>query len=390
MKSLKEIKKLKDKKILLRVDFNVPIGKDGTVDKSEDWRIRATLPTIKYLVKKGAKIVLLAHLGRPEGRIVEELRLGPVQDRLSELLGLSVTKTPDCVGDVVRETIAEMKTGEIVLLENLRFHKEEEENDEIFAREMASYGDIYVNDAFSDSHRAHASIHAITKNLPSYAGFLLEKEIEVLTNAINNPKKPATMIIGGAKAETKLPVIKFLMDKFDNILVGGVVANVILKAKGVDVGKSLLGDMDPEEAKKIDLESTKLHIPTDAIVSNSEIKKMDLSAVGKMENEKILDIGPGTTKLYSKIISESKMIIWNGPMGLFEEDPFSEGTKEIAKAVASSKGYSIIGGGDTIAALDKFGYINKASYVSTGGGAMLEFMSGKKLPGIEALEYNLY
>lgn len=385
MKYLKEIKKLKNKKVLLRVDFNVPIGKEGVVDKSEDWRIRATLPTIEYLVKKGAKIILLSHLGRPDGKVVEEFRLGPVQDRLSELLGLSVTKTPDCVGSVVRETVDEMKTGEIVLLENLRFHKEEEENDDNFAKELASLGDIYVNDGFSVSHRAHASVHAITRHIPSYAGFLLEKEIKILSDAINNPKRPATIIIGGAKAETKLPVIKFLMDKFDHILVGGVVANVILKAKGVNVGKSLLGDIDSEEARKIDLESAKLHVPIDAIIGNADNEKAAVSAVMNIGNEMILDIGPNTRDAYSKIILESKMIIWNGPMGLFEKEPFSEGTKEIAKAVANSGGYSIIGGGDTIAALEKFGYIDKADYISTGGGAMLEFMSGEKLPGIEVL-----
>jgi len=250
MKSLKEIKDLKNKKVLLRVDFNVPIGKEGSVDKGEDWRIRATLPTIEYLIKKHAKIILLSHLGRPDGKVVEEFRLGPVQDRLSELLGLSVIKTPDCTGNVVRETVDEMKAGEIVLLENLRFHKEEEENDDNFAKELASLGDIYVNDAFSVSHRAHASVHAITRHLPSYAGLLLEKEIGILTDAINNPKRPATIIIGGAKAETKLPVIKYLMDKFDHILVGGVVANVILKAKGIDIGKSLLAIWIRKKLKK--------------------------------------------------------------------------------------------------------------------------------------------
>jgi len=385
MKSLKEIKDLKNRKVLLRVDFNVPIGKEGSVDKGEDWRIKATIPTIEYLIKKHAKIILLSHLGRPDGKVAEEFRLGPVQDRLSELLGLSVIKTPDCTGNVVRETVDEMKAGEIVLLENLRFHKEEEENDDNFAKELASLGDIYVNDAFSVSHRAHASVHAITRHLPSYAGLLLEKEIGILTDAINNPKRPATIIIGGAKAETKLPVIKYLMDKFDHILVGGVVANVILKAKGIDIGKSLLGDMDPEEAKKIDLENTKLHIPIDAIIGKPENERGSISTLASIGDEMILDIGPDTQDAYSKIISESKMIIWNGPMGLFEKQPFSEGTKAIAKAVVNSEGYSIIGGGDTIAALDKLGYIDKANYVSTGGGAMLEFMSGEKLPGLEVL-----
>lgn len=386
MKSLREIKDLKNKKVLVRADFNVPLGKDGVVDSSEDWRIRATLPTIQYLLKKGAKVILLSHLGRPDGKVVEELRLGPVQDRLSELLELSVTKTPDCIGDVAKETVSEMSSGEIVLLENLRFHKEEEENDDNFAKELASLGDVYVNDGFSVSHRAHASVHAITKHLPSYAGLLLEKEVKILSDAIHNPKRPATIIIGGAKAETKLPVIRFLMDKFDHILVGGVVANVILKAKGIDTGKSLLGDIDPEEAKKIDLENIKLHIPVDVIVCNSKIKRAQLSAIGKIGDERILDIGPDTHEMFSKIIADSKLIIWNGPMGLFEKDAFSEGTKEIARAVANSEGYSIIGGGDSISALDKFGYSSKVDYISTGGGAMLEFMSGEKLPGIEALK----
>lgn len=385
MKYLKEIKNLNGKKVLVRVDFNVPIGKDNVVDKNEDWRIRAALPTIEFLVKKGAKVILLSHLGRPKGKIVENLRLGPVQDRLSELLELSVTKTPDCIGDVAKETVNEMKPGEIVLLENLRFHKEEEEDDDNFAKELASLGEVYVNDGFSVSHRAHTSVHSVTRYLPSYAGFLLEKEVKILSDAINKPKRPATVIIGGAKAETKLPVIKYLMDKFDHILVGGIVANVILKAKGIDTGKSLLGDVDIKEAEKIDLENTKLHIPIDVIVCNSKIKRAQLSAVGRIGDERILDIGPDTREMYSKIISESKLIIWNGPMGLFEKDAFSGGTKKIATAVASSKGYSVIGGGDSIAALEKFGYIGDIDYVSTGGGAMLEFMSGETLPGIIAL-----
>lgn len=386
MKLLKQAKDLKNKKVLLRVDFNVPLGIDGVVDGSEDWRIKAVLPTIEYLIKKKSKIILLTHLGRPEGKIVEEFRIGPVQSRLSDLLGLPVIKTSDCIGDAVKKIIDGMKSGEIVLLENLRFHKEEEENDENFARELASLGDVYVNDAFSASHRAHASVSAITKFLPSYAGILLEKEVKVLSDAINSPKKPATIIIGGAKAETKLPVIKFLMDKFDHILVGGIVANVILKAKGIDVGESLLGGIDPKEAEKIDLKNKKLYIPVDAVICNSKIRRAELSSIGKIGNEKILDIGPDTEELFMNIIIDSNMIIWNGPMGKFENEKFSSGTKKIAEAVGMSKGYSIIGGGDTIAALDKFGYLDKVDYVSTGGGAMLEFLSGEKLPGLEALD----
>ncbi|MCK5332318.1 phosphoglycerate kinase [Candidatus Parcubacteria bacterium] len=385
MKSIKEIENLRGKKVLVRVDFNVPVGDDGVVDGKEDWRIRAVLPTIKYLLEKEAKIILMAHLGRPKGKVVEEMKLGPVQDRLSELLELSVIRTPDCTGDVVNEIVKEMQSGEIVLLENLRFHKEEEKNEEEFAKQLSSIADIYVNDAFSVSHRAHASVSSITKFLPSYAGLLLEKEVRTLSDAMHNPKRPATIIMGGAKAQTKLPVIRFLMDKFDYILVGGVVANVILNAKGIETGNSMLGDLDPEEAKKIDLDNKKLYIPFDAIVCNSEVKKVEISLMAKIGDERILDIGPETEEIYAKIIADSKMIIWNGPMGKFEDEEFSSGTRKVAEAVAKSKGYKIIGGGDTITALDQFGYLDEIDYVCTGGGAMLEFLAGEKMPGIEAL-----
>lgn len=385
MKSIREIKNLKGKKVLVRVDFNVPVGDDGVVDGKEDWRIKAVLPTIQYLLKNEAKIILMAHIGRPEGKVVEEMKLGPVQDRLSELLELSVTRAPDCIGDVVREIVDEMQVGEIVLLENLRFYKEEEENDEEFAKKLASIADIYINDAFSVSHRVHASVSAITKSLPSYAGLLLEKEVKILSEAIGNPKRPATIIIGGAKAETKLPIIKFVMDKYDYILVGGVVANVMLKAKGIDIGKSMLGDIDHEEVKKIDLDDKKLYIPFDVIVCNSKIKRVELTPMSKIGDERILDIGPDTEELFSRIIADSKMIIWNGPMGKFENEKFASGTRKIAEAVVQSKGYKIIGGGDTITALDQFGYLDKMDYVCTGGGAMLEFLAGEKMPGIEAL-----
>ena len=386
MKSIKEAQNLKGKKVLVRVDFNVPVGDDGVVDEKEDWRIKATLPTIKYLLEKEAKIILMAHLGRPDGKVVEKMKLGPVQDRLSDLLDLSITRTPDCVGDIVSEVVDEMQAGEIVLLENLRFHQGEKRNDEEFAAKLASIADIYVNDAFSVSHRAHASVSAITKFLPSYAGLLLEKEIKILSDAVSNPKSPATIIMGGAKAKTKLPVIKFLMNKFDHILVGGVVANVILKAKGIDVGESMIGDIDLEDVKKIDLDNKKLCIPFDVIVCNSKIKKVEVSSIGEMGDEKILDIGPDTEEVYSKIIADSKMIIWNGPMGKFENEKFASGTRKVAEAVVKSKGYSIIGGGDIITALDQFGYLDEVDYVCTGGGAMLEFLAGGKMPGIEALK----
>ena len=396
MKTIKEIKNLKNKKVLMRVGFNVPIGDSGIVNEKEDWRIRAALPMIEYLLEKEAKIILMGHLGRPElsqkpikskAHKVKSQKhsLRPVARRLGELLDREIKFVDDCVGNEAKDVALKMQAGDIVLLENLRFYKQEEENDEEFAKNLAELADIYVNNAFSVSHRAHASVCAVTKFLPSYAGLLLEKEIKLLSEAIHNSKRPSTIIIGGAKAKTKLPVVKFVMDKFDHILVGGVVANVILKAKGIDTGKSLLGDVDLEEAKKIDLDNNKLYIPFDVIVCNSRIKRAELSPVGKIGDERILDIGPDTEELFSKIIADSKTIIWNGPMGKFENENFLSGTKKIAEAVVRSKGYKIIGGGDTITALDQLGYLNDINYVCTGGGAMLVFLAGEKLPGIEAL-----
>ncbi|MCK5084783.1 MAG: phosphoglycerate kinase [Candidatus Pacebacteria bacterium] len=403
MKTIRKIKNLKNKKVLVRVDFNVPVRDDGIVDEKEDWRIRAALPMIEYLLEKEAKIILISHLGRPDANRkfildttvdsrlhrndnIAKYSLKPVADRLEGLLNREIKFIDDCIGDGAKRAVEEMRAGEIVLLENLRFYKEEKENNEEFAKELAGLADIYVNNAFSVSHRKHASVHAITKFLPSYAGLLLEKEVEILSKAINNPKKPATIIVGGAKMKTKVPVIEYLIDKFDHILVGGIVANVILKAKGIDTGKSLIDGIDIKEVRKIDLASNKLYVPVDAAVCNSQKKEVDLRAVGKIGDNKILDIGPETGKLYSKIIRDSKTVIWNGPMGMFEKEDFAFGTREIAEAVVKSKGYTIIGGGDTIAALDQFGCIGNVDYVCTGGGAMLEFLAGKKLPGLEALE----
>ena len=402
MKTIRKIKNLKNKKVLVRVDFNVPVRDDGIVDEKEDWRIRAALPMIEYLLEKEAKIILISHLGRPDANRkfildttvdsrlhrndnIAKYSLKPVANRLGKLLNREIKFIDDCIGDEAENAVEEMRAGDIILLENLRFYEEEKENNEEFAKELAGLADIYINNAFSVSHRKHASVHAITKFLPSYAGLLLEKEVKLLSEAIHNSKKPATIIIGGAKAKTKLPVIKFIMDKFDHILVGGVVANVILKAKGIDTGRSLLGDVDFEEAKKIDLNNNKLYIPFDVIVCNSKIKRAELSPVGKIGDERILDIGPDTEELFSKIIADSKTIIWNGPMGKFENENFLSGTKKVAEAIVRSKGYKIIGGGDTIAALDQLGYLDDVDYVCTGGGAMLMFLSGEKLPGIEAL-----
>jgi phosphoglycerate kinase len=384
MKKLSELNDLQSKKVLVRVDFNVPLGSDGVVGESESWRIDAAIPTIKYLIERKACVILMTHLGRPDGEMVDGFRLDPIQKRLSEILGISVLKTSDCVGDFVYKTIRDMQEGEVLLLENLRFHREEEENDPVFAKKLADFADIYVNDAFSVSHRAHASVEAITNFLPSYAGLSLEKEIENLSKIIENPEKPATMIIGGLKAETKLPVINFLLEKFDNVLIGGVVANFLFKANGIEIGNSVLDDLDIAEAKKIDITNSKIHIPSDVITDNPEKRNVDLKndTVGDF---RILDLGENTLKEYCEIIRSSKTVIWNGTVGMFEDENYANGTKEIARAMAESYADTIVGGGDTIFALDKFKYLDRIKHISTGGGAMLEFLSGKKLPGIEAL-----
>ncbi len=394
-KSIKEIKNLKGKKVLLRVDINVPISADGTVSEKEDWRIRMVLPTIKYLIENKAKIILMAHLGRPGGKVVESLRLGPAQDKLSELLDISISRAPDCIGDVVREIIGEMKNGEVLLLENLRFHEEEEKNDPVFAKKLASLGEIYINDAFSDSHRAHASIVGIAKFLPAYAGLLLEKEIEILEKVMTDPAHPAIAIIGGAKIETKLPVIAYLLEKLDNIIIGGAIANDILKIKGLQVGRSMVGKEISEEVDRIHIFNPKIVIPADLRVEGEiEGEKLArISAVAKVgKNEIIYDIGPQTENLYETIISKAKTIIWNGPLGKFEDDKFAKGTKCIAEAIKRSHKNGaevIIGGGETIYAIAKFApeaFKNgEKMHISTGGGAMLEFLAGKNLPGIEVL-----
>lgn len=353
------VKSLKNKRVLLRVDFNVPFGEDGVIDGSEDWRIRTVIPTIKYLLKQKTKLVLLAHLGRPKGKVREDLRLGPVQDRLSELLDLSVEKMPDCIGEAVEKAVGEMEIGEILLLENLRFYPGEEENNDDFAKKLASLGDIYVNDAFSDCHRSHASIVGITKFLPSYAGLLLEKEFQEMEKAVR-PDHPAIAIIGGAKIETKLPVVNTLAKIYDHVLVGGMIANEI--------------NEDPA------------HYNT-----GSNVVLPDEKCVLE---EKGYDIGSCAAEEFAKFIENARSVVWNGPMGKFEEERYSAGTRGVVAAVkkAHSNGATIlIGGGETINAVQKFApelfdKKIKGFNISTGGGAMLEFLAGKGLPGIEVLK----
>lgn len=361
LRTLREIpkKSLKNKSVLLRADFNAPVGNDGVIDSNEDWRIKAVLPTIEYLLKQNTKIILLAHLGRPGGKVRENLRLDPIRDRLSELLNLSVKKIFDCVGRDAENAIGEMKAGEILLLENLRFHSGEEENDDVFAKKLSKLGDIYINDAFSDCHRKHASIVGITKFLPSYAGLLLEKEFNLMENA-NNPEHPAVAIIGGAKIETKLSEVKALEKIYDHILVGGIIANEIIK------------------------DQKKYNISPNVILPD---KKAVLKAKG-------YDIGEISFKKFENFIKNAKTIIWNGPMGKFEEKKYSAGTRNVIGSVieAHDAGAKIlIGGGETINAIQRFApeLMNKKTKsfnISTGGGAMLKFLAGENLPGIEALK----
>lgn len=359
MKSIKDLKNLKGKRVLVRLDLNVPIDASGKINETQDWRIRKALSTLKFLMKENAKIIIISHLGRPKGQVVEDLKLGPIQDKLTELLDVSVLRAPDCVGKVAEEIVLGLMEGEILLLENIRFHSQEEKNDPEFAKSLADLGEMFINDAFSDCHRNHASIVGIPKYLPSYAGFLLEKEVEILSKALKNPKKPAVAIVGGAKIETKLPVIEALAQIYDYVLVGGAIAN----------------ELSPTRYPVIMYPNIKLPIDYTFF------------------NENKFDIGPKTIQEFGKIIFKAKTIIWNGPMGKFEEEKFSQGTKEIIGAIDTSYingAQIIIGGGETICALAKFEpEILKGDariHISTGGGAMLEFLAGKKLPGLEALE----
>jgi phosphoglycerate kinase (EC 2.7.2.3) len=388
-KSVKDID-VKGKRVFVRVDFNVPM-KDGQV--TDDTRIRAALPTIQYLIDQGAKVILASHLGRPKGQVVEEMRLTAAGKRLSELLGTPVTKVDEAFGETVKAKIAEMKDGDVLLLENVRFYPGETKNDPELAKAFAELADIYVNDAFGSAHRAHASTEGIAHHLPAVSGFLMEKELKVLGGALENPQRPFTAIIGGAKVKDKIGVIENLLDKVDNLIIGGGLAYTFVKAKGYEIGKSLLEEDKIELAKsfmeKAKEKGVKFYMPVDAVVAkefaeDAESKVVPIDQIPA--DWQALDIGSETRKLYRKVVSESKLVIWNGPMGVFEFDKFAEGTKAVAEALAESDAYTIIGGGDSAAAVDKFGLADRMDHVSTGGGASLEFMEGKVLPGVAALD----
>lgn len=388
MRILSEAGNLSGKRVLVRDDFNITIDNNGKI--LDDFRIRASLPTIKYLLERQAKIILMSHFGRPAGKVVESMRLTPIQKTLADYLKVPIKKANDCIGQEVENLISQMSSGDILLLENLRFHPGEETNEDNFTKKLAELGDIYVNDAFGACHRAHASIFGITRYLPSYAGLLLQKEVEVLSRVLQNPDRPLVVVIGGAKISTKIKLIQEYLDKADHIILGGALANTVLHAQGLAIGKSMIEKEVVPEVKKLKITDTKLHIPIDVIASVDKTGEAAcrIAPVGKIgENELILDIGPETENIFNSVVKTSKMVIWNGPMGLFEVEAFAHGTRAMAESIAScSSCFSIVGGGETTCFLEAFGLIDKFSHISTGGGAMMEFLAGDKLPGIVALE----
>lgn len=379
------------KKVLVRVDFNVPLNDKGEI--TDDTRITASLPTIQYLLEQKAAVILMAHLGRPKGQVKPELSLAPVAKHLGKLLGKKILFAPDCVGEAAQAAASKLKPGHILLLENLRFHKEEEKNDMDFAEKLASLADMYVNDGFGVSHRAHASVEGVTHFLPAAAGFLLEKEIQYVGQAVTNPLHPFVAIIGGAKVSDKIGVISNLLDKVDTLLIGGGMANTFLAAQGYKMGKSLVEEDKLDLAKELLAKAKKnkvnMLLPTDLVMAAAFAPDAEY-VTEKVKNLNqaymALDIGAETSKAYAEALADAKMIVWNGPMGVFEMDAFCKGTEAVAKAVAKSRATSIVGGGDSVAAIEKLGLAKRITHISTGGGASLEYLEGKVLPGVAALD----
>jgi phosphoglycerate kinase len=387
-KTVKDID-VKNKRVIVRVDFNVPL--DEKLNITDDSRIKGALPTIQYLIDNNTKVILMSHLGRPKGKVKDEMRLTPVAKRLGQLLGKDVKKLDDCVGDEVTKAVSAMKAKDVILLENLRFHKEEEANDGDFAKKLASLADVFVNDAFGTCHRAHASTEGITKYLPSAAGFLVSKEIEYFEKATKNPDKPYIAILGGAKVSDKIDVITNLLNKVDAILIGGAMAYTFLKSEGLNIGNSKLEsdkvDLAKDILKSAKSKNVRILLPSDHIVAD----KIDANAKTETIDKEVpegkigLDIGPKTVKEFEGVLKDAKTVVWNGPVGFFELKPFSKGTEELAKFLADSDTTTIIGGGDTAAAIYELSLAKKMSHISTGGGASLEYLEGKTLPGIAAL-----
>jgi len=391
MKNIRDLD-IKNKKVLIRVDFNVPLDEQGNI--TDDTRIRGVLSTVNYALDEHAKVVICSHMGRPDGQRQEEFSLAPVAKRLSRLLNKEVKLAPDCIGSEVEAMVAQMSSGEVLLLENLRFHGEEKKNDPEFCKQLAKLADVYINDAFAVAHRAHASVVGVVEHFKdSAAGFLLQQEMDYFHRSVSDPSRPLVAIVGGAKVSSKLGALRNMMDKVDKMIIGGAMANTFLKAKGHGVGTSRVEDDLLDTAKeliaKAQNQGVKLYLPVDCIVadkfdSTAETKRTTVQEVPK--NWMILDIGPASTMLFGEALEDARTIIWNGPMGAFELDAFSRGTMAMVQRLAASHALTIVGGGDTDVAVHRAGESSNISYISTGGGAFLMLMEGKVLPGVAALE----
>lgn len=391
MRFIKEIEKIEGKKVIVRVDFNTPIKNGKVVDNS---RIQASLPTIKYLSENGAKVILISHLGRPEGRVDENLRLDIVTGELSDLLGKMVNKFPNYFDEEVKNGIEEMQKGEVIMLENIRFSPDEDGNKGTLAKDLASLADIFVLDGFSVAHRADASVVGIAEFIPGYAGFLVEKELKNLNKVLENPEKPFVVVLGGAKSETKIPLIEGLSEKADLFLVGGAVANSFLKKLGYGIGNSINSDFESEKIMSL-IEQKKIILPVDFVIGEKDGSKNNIISVEEnphnicLNNELILDVGPKTRELFANKIQNAKTILWNGSLGYFEQKPYDEGTNDLIKnivKVSNQGAFSVVGGGETTEIIKDLGFEKQFGFISTGGGAMLEYLSGKDLPGLKILE----
>ena len=391
MKTIKDID-ISDKRVFFRVDFNVPMDEHQNI--TDDSRIRAVLPTLEYALDHNSKLIIASHMGRPKGKPVPELSLSPVAKRLGRLLRKEVIMAQDCIGPEIKALVTKMKTGDIILLENLRFHPEEKENDDAFAKALAELGEVYINDAFAVSHRAHASVVAITKYAPvSGAGFLLQKELNYFKRAMADPQRPVVAIIGGAKVSSKLGALENILHHVDKIIIGGAMANTFLKSSGYDLGKSKI-EIDLVESaatimRKAAESGIKFYLPVDAVVASHFDARAEIKIVPIQEIPSewmIMDIGPATSRLYAEVLYDAKTIVWNGPMGVFEMDAFSRGTFAMANSVANSYALSIVGGGDTDVAVHESGETDRITYISTGGGAFLALLEGKVLPAVSALD----
>ena len=378
------------KKVLVRCDFNVPLDENKNI--TDENRINGALPTIKYLMGQGAKVILCSHMGRPKGEFNMKYSLAPVTKRLSEILGKEVKLAEDVIGDSAKALVADMKDGDVICLENVRFHKEEEKNDPEFSKALASLAEVYVNDAFGTAHRAHASTAGVADYLPAVCGYLIQKEIDIMGKALSNPERPFVAILGGAKVSDKIGVINNLIEKVDSLIIGGGMAYTFLKAQGYEIGKSICEndklDLAKELLAKAEAKGVKMYLPVDTVVADGFSNDANFKTVDSKQipaDWEGLDIGEKTIALFSDVVKNAKTVIWNGPMGVFEMSNFAKGTISVAEAIAASDSISIIGGGDSAAAVEQFGFGDKVTHISTGGGASLEFLEGIVLPGIDCL-----